>query len=29
MAEYQKINLGKEESQIEMIRKFELKFEDF
>ena len=29
MAEYQKNNIWKEESQIEMIKKFELKFEDF
>lgn len=29
MAEYQKKNIGKEESQFEMIKKFELRYEDF
>ena len=29
MAEYQKKNLGKEESQLEMVKKLELKYEDF
>lgn len=29
MAEYQKNNLWKEETQLDMIKKFELKFEDF
>ncbi|MBL7156484.1 MAG: N-acetylneuraminate synthase [Candidatus Pacebacteria bacterium] len=29
MAEYQKKNIGKKKTQLEMIREFELKFEDF